>query len=88
MVTKMQAVRRAARVQGLVTALERLIADGIEAANDANATGVELKLIDARNNITLAHDDLNEVAALLAGHFDEPDVTLFSGGDDKPPLEP
>lgn len=81
-----QAIGRAALVRALVNGLERRVADGIDDATNAGATDVADKLSDAQGHIEQAHVALTQAAALIAAHFEEPDVALFSGGDDKPPV--
>lgn len=86
---KTRAIAKAALTKAKINTLERLLLDGVEMADEAGRADIGGKLFAAHGQVTVAHDLLSEVAAMLADHFnDEP--TTFSGGDadDKTPPPP
>lgn len=86
MISRAKAVGKAAMVRAHLNGAERRLQDGIDEALEAGRQDIADKLSTALALIESAHTKATEAAHLVAAHFDEPDVTLFSGGDDKPEL--
>lgn len=85
MISRAKAVGKAALVRAHLNGAERKLQDGIDAALDAGRQDIADKLAVCLVLLEKAHGKATEAATLIAAHFNEPDVSLFSGGDDKPP---
>lgn len=84
MTTKSQAIGRAALLRAAITSTERLLMGDIEAAQAAGRQDIADKLTASLAHVERAHARANEVAGLVAAHFGETDVKVFSGPEDKP----
>lgn len=86
MISRSKAVGKAAMVRAHLNGAERQLQEGVEAALEAGRQDIADRLASALVLVEKAHGKATEAAALVAGHFNETDLSLFSGGDDKPPM--
>jgi len=87
MTTKARSITRAALLRAAITSAERLLLEAIETAQEAGRQDIADKLSGALAHIERGHARANEAAPLVAAHFTEPNVALWSGPEDKPPEE-
>ena len=85
MTTKARSVTRAVLLRAAITSAERLLLEGIETAQEAGRQDIADKLSSALVHVERGHARASEAAPLIAAHFDEPSVALWSGPEDKPP---
>ncbi len=88
MTTKARAIGRAALLRSAITSAERLLGEAIEDAQAAGRQDIADKLSAALVHIERGHTRANQAATLVAAHFGETDVQVFSGPEDKPDDEP
>jgi len=84
MTSKAQAIGRAAVVRAGFNSVERRLQEAIDLAIEAGRPDIADRLSAALSGVEAGHVAANEAAALIAAHYDEGDVSVFSGGDDKP----
>ena len=87
MTTKARSIGRATLLRAAITSAERLLTEGIEDALDAGRPDIADKLQSALAHIERGHARANEATPLVAAHFGESDVRLWSGPEDKPPQD-
>lgn len=88
MTSKTQAIGKAAVVRAALNSVERHLQDAIDLAMEDGRPDIADKLAAAMTHVERGHARANEAAVMVAGHFAEPDVGVFSGPEDKPDPEP
>jgi len=86
------AIGKAGVVKAAIANAERRLQDVVDLATNAGRPDIADKLAAALAHVERGHARANEAAVMVAEHFDEPDISVFSGGDgddkDQPPEEP
>jgi hypothetical protein len=82
------AIGKAAVVRASIVTAERQLRDAIATATEAGRADIAARLAAALTHVERGHARANEAAVMVAEHFGEQDISVFSGPEDKPDPEP